>query len=83
MRRPKKEKRARATIEYNLLTGAPYTLDHKAFSHAVHIAIAAASAKPAPDFEASHAKGQPCRRVVTRGPTAAFGQRRDAPENSR
>ena len=54
---------SRATIEYDLLVAAPYTLDHKAFSHAVHVAVARAAGRPAQSFEDFHAKGQPCMRA--------------------
>jgi len=60
---PVKARPTRANIEYDLLTAAPYTLDHKGFSHAVHSAMAAAAGKPAQSFEAFHARGQPCMRA--------------------
>ncbi len=60
---PVKPRRARANIEYDLLTAAPYRLDHKGFSHAVHVAMAGAAGKPALGFAAFHAKGQPCMRA--------------------
>lgn len=60
---PVRPRPSRANIEYNLLTAAPYTMDHKAFSHAVHVAMAQAADKPALSFAAFHAKGQPCMRA--------------------
>ncbi len=53
----------RAAIEHRLLTNAPYALDHKAFSHAIHIKMARESGKTALDFDAFHSKGQPCMRA--------------------
>lgn len=52
----------RASIEYDLLTAAPYGLDHRSFTHAVHVAMASAAAKPPADFASFHARGQPCMR---------------------
>lgn len=53
----------RANIEFDLLTGAPYSLDHAGFTHAVHRSMAEVSCKPALDFASFHAKGQPCMRA--------------------
>ena len=60
---PRKVKPSRASIEYDLLTGAPYAFDHRGFTHAVHRAMADAAGKPALDFETFHARGQPCMRA--------------------
>ncbi|MEZ5722775.1 MAG: DUF6157 family protein [Paracoccaceae bacterium] len=60
---PAKAKRTRASIEYDLLTQAPYTLDHLAFTHAVHLAMAEASGRPALDYAHFHARGQACMRA--------------------
>ncbi len=60
---PMKAKRSRANIEYDLLMDAPYALDHKGFSHAVHVEMAMVSGKPALGYAAFHAKGQPCMRA--------------------
>jgi hypothetical protein len=62
---PAKARPTRAAIEYDLLTRAPYTLMHKDFSHRVHVAVAEVSGRPALDFDAFHAKGQPCMRAAT------------------
>lgn len=56
---PRKARATRASVEYELLTQAPYRFDHKGFTHAVHAAMAAAAGKPALGFDAFHAKGQP------------------------
>lgn len=58
-----KGKVTRAMIEYRLLTTAPYARNHRAFTHAVHEAMAEVSGRPALDFDAFHAKGQPCMRA--------------------
>ena len=60
---PQKSRPTRANIEYDLLAAAPYALDHRGFTHAVHRAMAEVSGKPALDFDAFHAKGQPCMRA--------------------
>lgn len=60
---PAKAQPTRATIEFDLLTEEPYTLDHMSLSHAVHVAMARAAGKPIQSFEAFHAKGQPCLRA--------------------
>ena len=60
---PSKGKMSRANIEYGLLASEPYTRDHRAFTHAVHRAMAEISGKPALGFAAFHAKGQPCMRA--------------------
>lgn len=55
--------RSRALIEFSLLTGAPYALDHAAFTHLAHQEMAAERGKDALDFAAFHQKGQPCMRA--------------------
>lgn len=60
---PAKARPTRATIEYDLLAAAPYSLDHYSFTHAVHCAMAEAGGKPALDFPSYHSKGQPCMRA--------------------
>ena len=63
-RPPEKPARpTRAEIEFRLLTQAPYALDHRAFSHAVHTEMARNAGKPALDYETFHQKGQPCMRA--------------------
>lgn len=57
---PRKAKPTRANLEFDMLRAAPYALDHKGFSHAMHVAMAEVSGKPALDFAAFHAKDQPC-----------------------
>ena len=52
-----------SAVEYGLLVGGPYTRDHRVFTHAVHCAMAEVSRTPALDFEAFHARGQPCMRA--------------------
>ncbi|MCB1336496.1 MAG: hypothetical protein KDK10_03225 [Maritimibacter sp.] len=60
---PVKARPTRANIEFDRLMAAPYSLDHKGFTHAVHVAMAEAAGTPALSFEAFHAKGQPCMRA--------------------
>lgn len=60
---PFRAKPSRANIEYHLLVRAPYSLDHHAFSHAVHRAMAEVGGKVAQTFEQFHARGQPCMRA--------------------
>lgn len=52
-----------ANVEYNLLSAAPYALNHKNFTHSVHREVSATQGKEALDFDAFHAKGQPCMRA--------------------
>ena len=60
---PPRQNPSRAVLEYQMLTAAPYTLDHRAFTHAIHRALAATSGTPALDVDRFHSKGQPCMRA--------------------
>jgi len=57
---PQKPKPTKAQIEFALLIQAPYSLDHKALTHAVH---KAPKGQDALGFDAFHSKGQPCLRA--------------------
>jgi len=60
---PRRERPTRAMIEYDLLMAAPYALDHRGFSHAIHVAMAEAAGKVPLSFADFHARGQPCMRA--------------------
>jgi hypothetical protein len=62
-RPPVKAQATRASIEYDLLSAAPYALDHRGFTHTVHRAMAEVAGRPQLGFDAFHAKGQPCMRA--------------------